>query len=166
MKPLFAHSIKTGVMALGLVFGLAGSTFAGPMPQLAPSVPSSMAASDIIPIRDGWAGGNSRADYWRHNRHNRHWNGNRWRHHNTHRRYYNDRRWRGHRRHYGGSGFYLGLGGLAIGPAIRYYEPRRVYRGSNAHVRWCYNRYRSYRASDNTFQPYHGPRQQCYSPYR
>jgi hypothetical protein len=44
---------------------------------------------------------------------------------------------------------------------------RRVVRRSsgNAHVEWCYDRYRSYRASDNTFQPYHGPRQQCYSPY-
>ena len=36
---------------------------------------------------------------------------------------------------------------------------------SSAHVRWCNNRYRSYRAYDNTFQPYHGPRRQCYSPY-
>jgi hypothetical protein len=38
-------------------------------------------------------------------------------------------------------------------------------RSGNAHVQWCYNRYKSYRASDNTFQPYNGPRQQCYSPY-
>lgn len=35
----------------------------------------------------------------------------------------------------------------------------------SAHVQWCYDRYRSYRASDNTFQPYNGPRQQCFSPY-
>lgn len=35
----------------------------------------------------------------------------------------------------------------------------------SAHVRWCQDRYRSYRASDNSFQPYNGPRQQCYSPY-
>ncbi|OYR10649.1 BA14K-like family protein [Brucella grignonensis] len=40
-----------------------------------------------------------------------------------------------------------------------------MYRGGNAHVRWCYNRYRSYRAYDNTFQPNYGPRRQCYSPY-
>jgi hypothetical protein len=39
------------------------------------------------------------------------------------------------------------------------------YRGGNAHVEWCYDRYRSYRAYDNTFQPYHGGRRQCYSPY-
>ncbi|MBS7545640.1 BA14K family protein [Ancylobacter oerskovii] len=37
--------------------------------------------------------------------------------------------------------------------------------GGNAHVQWCANQYRSYRVSDNTFQPYNGPRQQCVSPY-
>jgi len=46
------------------------------------------------------------------------------------------------------------------GPVYR----RHVNRGS-AHVSWCYDRYRSYRAWDNTFQPYHGPRRQCWSPY-
>ncbi len=34
----------------------------------------------------------------------------------------------------------------------------------NAHVQYCSDRYRSYRASDNTFQPNNGPRQQCVSP--
>lgn len=33
------------------------------------------------------------------------------------------------------------------------------------HVDWCYDRYRSYRESDNTFQPYNGPRRECVSPY-
>ncbi|TCL75883.1 BA14K family protein [Rhizobium sp. BK251] len=58
--------------------------------------------------------------------------------------------------------------GAIIGGAIasqpRYYaapaggiNPRHVY--------WCESRYRSYRSYDNTFQPYYGPRQQCYSPY-
>ncbi|BDA83268.1 hypothetical protein Sa4125_08100 [Aureimonas sp. SA4125] len=32
---------------------------------------------------------------------------------------------------------------------------------SNAHIRSCQSRYRSYRVSDNTYQPYNGPRQQC-----
>jgi hypothetical protein len=36
---------------------------------------------------------------------------------------------------------------------------------SRAHVEWCEDRYRSYRVSDNSFQPYHGPRQECLSPY-
>ncbi len=59
------------------------------------------------------------------------------------------------------------LGGLIIGGALddgpRYVRPG--YRLSNAHVRWCYDRYRSYDASSNTFQPYNGPRRACYSPY-
>ncbi|WEX86614.1 BA14K family protein [Sinorhizobium garamanticum] len=50
----------------------------------------------------------------------------------------------------------------------RYYAPRysrQTYYGGNAHTNWCYARYRSYRAYDNTFQPYYGPRQLCISPY-
>lgn len=35
----------------------------------------------------------------------------------------------------------------------------------NANAVWCAERYRSYRPSDNTFQPNHGPRRQCVSPY-
>lgn len=41
---------------------------------------------------------------------------------------------------------------------------RRVYRG-DTHENWCYRRFRSYRAWDNTYQPYHGRRRQCISPY-
>jgi hypothetical protein len=58
------------------------------------------------------------------------------------------------------------LGGLIIGGALdgpRYVRPG--YRLTNAHVRWCYDRYRSYDARSNTFQPYNGPRRACYSPY-
>ena len=55
-----------------------------------------------------------------------------------------------------------------------YYQPRAYYApaprryyggGTNAHVAWCYDRYRSYRAYDNTYQPYGGPRRECRSPY-
>ncbi|PBC12190.1 BA14K family protein [Mesorhizobium sp. WSM3859] len=101
------------------------------------------------------------------------WNGDgdwRWRHH--------------HRRHFRdsdaailGLGLGLGLGSLAYNnyygpdyydPYPRYVQPRRIYRTerlSRAHVQWCYDRYRSYRAWDNTFQPNYGPRRQCISPY-
>lgn len=34
-----------------------------------------------------------------------------------------------------------------------------------AHIEWCFDHYRSYRAYDNTYQPYDGPREQCWSPY-
>jgi len=59
-------------------------------------------------------------------------------------------------------GIYFGV------PAYRYVEPRRYAPRvslTRAHINWCENRYRSYRAWDNTFQPYRGPRQQCWSPY-
>lgn len=81
--------------------------------------------------------------------------------------------WHGHRgyrdhrpgyREYNGwwfppAAFALGaiVGGAMSQPAVR--------PAGNAHVEWCYDRYRSYRASDNTFQPSYGPRRQCMSPY-
>ncbi|WP_299559202.1 BA14K family protein [uncultured Sulfitobacter sp.] len=34
-----------------------------------------------------------------------------------------------------------------------------------AHDAWCDQKYRSYRRSDKTFQPYNGPRRYCNSPY-
>lgn len=33
------------------------------------------------------------------------------------------------------------------------------------HIAYCSNRYRTYRVSDNTFQPNHGPRRACVSPF-
>ncbi|MCX8570040.1 BA14K family protein [Aminobacter sp. MET-1] len=59
------------------------------------------------------------------------------------------------------------IAGAIIGGALNQPPPPRYVTPAygNSHVQWCYNRYRSYRASDNTFQPYNGPRQQCYSPY-
>ena len=47
----------------------------------------------------------------------------------------------------------------------RGYEPSVAYEGGG-HVSWCYARYRTYRAFDNTFQPYYGPRRECVGPYR
>jgi len=54
--------------------------------------------------------------------------------------------------------------GAIIGGALSSQSAPRV-RSGRRHVQWCNNRYRSYRSSDNTFQPYNGPRRQCYSPY-
>ena len=70
-------------------------------------------------------------------------------------------------RYYNGYYFPAGafIAGAIIGSVINS-QPKVVYRSGGSHVDWCYNRYRSYRAYDNTFQPYGGPRQQCYSPYR
>jgi hypothetical protein len=53
--------------------------------------------------------------------------------------------------------------GAIIGSAI---NSQPVYRGGgDAHVQWCYDRWRSYRAYDNTYQPNYGSRRQCISPY-
>jgi BA14K-like protein len=58
------------------------------------------------------------------------------------------------------------IGGAIASQPAPAYRPAPVYRpGRNDHLRWCYDRYRSYRASDNTFQPNYGPRQLCVSPY-
>ena len=112
-------------------------------------------------------------DNWRHGRH---WNGNwdrgdrRWDRRHWDRDWGNGRYWR----HRGfNSGIYLNFGI----PAYRYYDgyydepiykpryyPRRAYRTS-AHVEWCYDHYRSYRVSDNTWKPTRGIRRQCISPY-
>ena len=86
------------------------------------------------------------------------------------RAYYNGHRgYRTHRRGYRQyNGYWFPLAAFAAGAIVSgaINNNNRVYRGGgSAHVQWCYDRYRSYRASDNTFQPYHGPRQQCYSPY-
>ncbi|HEV7321081.1 MAG TPA: BA14K family protein [Ensifer sp.] len=84
--------------------------------------------------------------------------------------YYRDR-YRRHYRDYDDNNVGAIIGGLAAGAIIgglinqpRYYNQPRVV-GTSDHTRWCYARYRSYRAYDNTYQPYSGSRRQCYSPY-
>lgn len=61
----------------------------------------------------------------------------------------------------------LGAGALIIGGAVAAGNnaPRQVSGLNPKHYAWCEQRYRSYRPSDNSFQPYHGPREQCLSPY-
>ncbi|AWI56999.1 BA14K family protein [Sinorhizobium fredii] len=44
-------------------------------------------------------------------------------------------------------------------------EPDYARRYDPRHSDWCAHRYRSYRAYDNTYQPYEGPRRLCYSPF-
>ncbi len=66
-------------------------------------------------------------------------------------------------RYYGGYWFPPGsfYGGVIV--IVPPYQ--RTYQLTERHYRWCEHRYRSYRRWDNTFQPYHGPRKQCVSPY-
>lgn len=68
-------------------------------------------------------------------------------------------------RNYNGWWFPAAAFGAIVGGAIA----NQAYSGggglSGQHYSWCDQRYVSYRASDNTFQPYQGPRQACVSPY-
>jgi hypothetical protein len=101
----------------------------------------------------------------------RHWNNRHWRggHYRSHydRRYYGNRYYRDryYRHRHNNAGAIIGglAAGAIIGGALSSAQRPRYY-GGTSHTRWCYDRYRSYRASDNTFQPYNGPRQQCVSP--
>lgn len=91
--------------------------------------------------------------------------------------YYNGHR--GHREYRRGYRQYNGwwfppaafVAGAIIGGAIASqptvvvppaYAPVRL---SAAHVTWCENRWKSYRVSDNSYQPYKGSRLACVSPY-
>lgn len=146
-------TIATIVVALA-------TTFPGVMPAHAfPGVPAISTSQARMPgveeVRDRrWIRGN-------HDRHN--WgNDNRW-------RYGNNRHWRYDNGYYHHHDNYAGviIGGLAAGAllgSVLNAQPRSYY-GGNSHTSWCYNRYRSYRAWDNTFQPYYGGRRQCVSPY-
>lgn len=83
--------------------------------------------------------------------------------------YYNGKRGYTHRRpgyrQYNGFWFPAGafIAGAIISGALSNSQP--VMRMSSQHMRWCENRWRSYRASDNSYQPTYGPRQRCVSPY-
>lgn len=183
----------SGLMATALAASLAVASAipVGAAPMASPSVPS--AFQDVQKVQDWrWRRNSNRmnSDHMRYSRgefrgnFNREWRGERWRGDRVRDGRWrdrdwvqgrNDRYWRGHRgsrswrrgyRERDGWWFPLAAftAGAIIGNTIN--EPRRVYRGGgSAHVEWCYNRYRSYRASDNSFQPYNGPRQRCYSPY-
>jgi hypothetical protein len=157
MRKLFSTLCAT---ALAASFGIAGAlpTAAAPIyvPQTQP-----LQASDVVSVDYHWR--KKRRGDRRHNRHSGFYKrGNHG--------YYNGHRGYRHRRHgyryYNGWWFPGGafVAGAIIGGALA--NSNTYYRGGgSAHVEWCYDRYRSYRAYDNTFQPYNGPRRQCYSPY-
>ncbi len=155
--PLFKKFAVAAVSAIMLA-GSLGTAQALPLP-VAPAAPAVSDVSNVQYYRDrGWRGDGPR----------RGWYGG-------HRgyRYHRD----GYRRHNDGYWYPLAAfgAGAIIGGAIasqpRYVEPapRPAYSGGGGlnprHTEWCSGRYRSYDAYSNSFQPYNGPRQTCYSPY-
>ncbi|WP_245294781.1 BA14K family protein [Rhizobium rhizosphaerae] len=129
-----------------------------PVPTPAPA--AATAPVDLVQYREDWR----RDRDWR--RHHRGWDrradgyrrGNGY-YYNGHRGYRERRP--GYRYH---NGLWFPLAAFATGAIIggATAAPRAAY--GNSHVQWCMNRYRSYRASDNTYQPNNGPRRQCVSP--
>ncbi len=84
--------------------------------------------------------------------------------------YYNGHRgYRSHRHGYREyNGFWFPLAAFAAGALIAgaaQPAPVPVVVAPNPHVDWCRRTYRSYNPYDNTFQPFHGPRAYCLSPY-
>ncbi len=125
-----------------------------------PAAPGAPVASDVTNVQ-----------YYRRHGNSRYYRDGYYRGHRGYRDYRN-----GYRRH--SDGFWYPLAafgaGALIGGAIasqpRYVEPAPapVYRSSGLnprHYEWCAGRYRSYDSYSNTFQPYNGPRQTCYSPF-
>ncbi|WP_457937082.1 BA14K family protein [Mesorhizobium sp. 10J20-29] len=146
MKKILSGLMATAISATFAFSGIAPSAAA---PVYIPTAKVAQ-TTDVVDVRHRkWHRNGFRRD-----RGNVYYNGHRG---------YRERR-RGYRQY---NGFWFPLGAFAAGAIIggALNSNNNVYRGGNAHVQWCYDRYRSYRASDNTFQPYHGPRQQCYSPY-
>jgi hypothetical protein len=146
MKKIMSGLMATAISATFALSGIAPSAAA---PVYIPTAKVAQ-TTDVVDVRHRkWHRNGFRRD-----RGNVYYNGHRG---------YRERR-RGYRQY---NGFWFPLGAFAAGAIIggALNNNNNVYRGGNAHVQWCYDRYRSYRASDNTFQPYHGPRQQCYSPY-
>lgn len=152
--------IMSGICASALAVAMAVGSFVPA--QAAPVVkPAVQVNNDVVKVDHRWRNGG----YYRHGG------------------YHHNRGWRRHRNRDVGIGVGAAIAGALITGAIinsqpryvyrdygprpvyRDYAPRRVYRSGSAHVDWCYSRYRSYRAYDNSFQPYHGPRRACWSPY-
>jgi hypothetical protein len=131
-----------------LAFSINLPAVAGPLPPIKPQQPTA-AEAQATPARDSWAGGN--ASRWRlHGGWNHHWSHGNWRgghnwHHGWHRHWHGG--W-GPGRWDDGDDFSGFVPGLALGLGLgyfgnHYFAPRHA---TNAHVRWCYNHYRSYRA--------------------
>jgi hypothetical protein len=140
--------------AMAIVAGLTSviPAYAFPVTSLAP-----VQQSDVIPVGDhgGHRGGHD-GNVWRSNGQHQHGYAN---HGHSNYGYYNHG-YHGHYDHDGNSGAIIG--GLAAGAIIGgIIASQQSHYSGNSHSQYCADRYRSYRAYDNTFQPNYGPRVQC-----
>ncbi|QLL66282.1 BA14K family protein [Sinorhizobium mexicanum] len=157
---------RIGALLIAAATAFAGAAPAQALPVSMVTVPDLSAQGvDLIHHKPGHRGGPKHARGYGRYGGPRYSAGPRYGYYNGYRGYRSYRH--GYHRHNDGWWYPLAAfgTGLIIGGAIAS-PPRPAYSNSNsAHVDWCYSRYRSYSAYDNTFQPYYGPRQQCISPY-
>jgi len=132
---MFTIARSIAAAGFGLLLATAAAMPAGAITMPALSVPAT-AQSDIIQVRDHGHG------HWHH--HNRWGSGHRLHGDDS---YYDD-----------DSGSGLLFKSFVTGTLFNRQGSQSYYDG---HARDCASRYRSYRASDNTYQPSHGPRQLC-----
>ena len=144
--------LKTVLAAAALAVGIAlPSAFAAPAPSAAGPITLDVSANvDVTDVH--YRGG----------------------HRHGHRRgyrnpYHGGRHYgRGHYRPRSGFSVQLEFGTPRYREVPRYrHVPRHVPQASygGRHHAWCEGKYRSYSRYDGTYQPYHGPRRRCNSPY-
>lgn len=142
------HSMLCGALALSFMAGTAAPVAAAP--AFIPSAPE--ASSHVIDVQNRQQRRQQRNRFETRGN-NAYYNG---------KRGYKQRR-AGYRQY---NGFWFPssafIAGAIIGGAL---NNGTATRSSSAHVRWCSDRWRTYRASDNTYQPTSGPRRACASPY-
>lgn len=164
MKSLLTKACALGI-ALSTALALSPAMAAPAIHLPAAAVPT--ADSNIIHVQQSPGSPRSGVDFYRGGSHN-YRGGHGYHGHRSygHRSYGRHHYYRNHHRYYrhGGNGAGVAAG-LIAGAVIGGVVANGVRGGGSSHTRWCYNHYRSYRASDNTYQPYNGPRRQCNSPY-
>jgi Ni/Co efflux regulator RcnB len=129
--------------AVALSFAIGGAAPAMAAPLLTPATPS--ASSDVVQIQHR-RHRDDRRDRFERRGNQAYYNGHRG---------YRDRR-PGYRQH---NGWWFPpaafIAGAIIGGGLANQQPQGL----------CQERWRSYRVSDNSYQPYNGPRRTCVSPY-
>jgi len=136
--------------AVAFSFALGSTAPVMAAPAVSPQAPA--ISSDVIQIQSRRHRGDDRRDRFERRGNHAYYNG---------RRGYRERR-PGYRQY---QGFWFPPAAFALGAIIGGAANQPAARLSNAHIRWCQNRWRSYRASDNSYQPFNGPRRACVSPY-
>lgn len=158
-------SALCGVLAAAMTATMAVPVAAAPV--FVPSVPQ--ASVDVVQVQARESSRMHRRDDRRMNRRDDRPRHGRFERRGNHHYYNNHRGYRERRpgyRQYNGFWFPPAafIAGAIIGGSMNQNRVPAM-RMSHQHVNWCQNRWRSYRVSDNSYQPYNGPRQQCYSPY-